>query len=367
MSDHEFDNYLALLSRLLKLGDKQRDAIAGELRSHLEDRLDELLARGISRDQAVRQALEEFGDAAAMAAEFAAIRGAKRKRWIMRLTTASVAATLLIAAGIFTFWPGHNAGPGAAKIVAQAPAGGDSASSVRTAEAADKPRAVKEILDSRLSVEFSEKPLVDVAKQLSEQSGVTIYLDARRLEEAGVNVDTPITIAFRDIRFRTLLELMLGELDLAYLIKDDILVLTTLERAESPDMAIVRVYDCRELLALPRPPGSVPKVVQGGSGGFFAVQDVPPTKSTLDQQGAGSGEDGAVQPGNSDSDNLIEVITTIVDPECWVDVGGPSSVAEYKGLLTIAATQDTHQKVERLLNMLHQAGNLRELKVTVVE
>ena len=202
MSDQEFDNYLALLSRLLRLGDKQRDAIAGELRSHLEDRLDELLARGVPRDEAVRQALEEFGDAAGLAAEFVSLRRHRRNRWIMRLTTASVAAIVLIAAGIFTFWPGNNAGPGAAKLVAQAqqpdtksnPTGND-----RAPERKDEV-AIKDIFERRMAFDFVEKPLTSVANQLSEQTGITIYLDAKHLEEAGVNIDTPITKTFRDMR-----------------------------------------------------------------------------------------------------------------------------------------------------------------------
>src|SRR6202008_3010532 len=66
MSDHEFNNYLTLLAGLLRLGDKQRRAIAEELRTHLEDRVEELLARGVSRDEAVQRALAEFGDAAGL-------------------------------------------------------------------------------------------------------------------------------------------------------------------------------------------------------------------------------------------------------------------------------------------------------------
>jgi len=46
MSDREFENYLALLSSLLRLDRKQRASIADELRAHLEDRLEELLACG---------------------------------------------------------------------------------------------------------------------------------------------------------------------------------------------------------------------------------------------------------------------------------------------------------------------------------
>ena len=99
MSDREFDNYLALLAKLLRLDGQQREAIAGELRAHLEDRLDELLARGVPRDEAVKLALEEFGDAAGLAAEFGSISRNRRRRWLMRVTTFSAAAIVLVAAG----------------------------------------------------------------------------------------------------------------------------------------------------------------------------------------------------------------------------------------------------------------------------
>src|SRR5689334_1413802 len=124
MSDREFENYLTLLAGLLRLSGKQRDAIADELRSHLEDRLDELMARGVSREEAVKQALAEFGDAAGLAGQFLAVQRNRKRRWLMRMTTFSIAATILVAAGIAIFWPGRNAAPGIAAVVAQAPRGG---------------------------------------------------------------------------------------------------------------------------------------------------------------------------------------------------------------------------------------------------
>src|SRR5262245_63389312 len=102
MSDREFENYLTLLASLLQLSGKQREAIAEELRSHLEDRLEELMARGVSREEAVKQALAEFGDAAGLAGQFATISWNRKRRWLVRLMTFSVAATVLIAASLIT-------------------------------------------------------------------------------------------------------------------------------------------------------------------------------------------------------------------------------------------------------------------------
>src|SRR6476619_2314747 len=116
MSDREFENYLTLLAGLLRLDGRQREAIADELRSHLEDRLDELVARGLSREEAVRQALAEFGDAAGLAGQFATISQRRKRRWLMRMTTFSVAAMVLLAASLAIFWPGQNAAPGVGAV-----------------------------------------------------------------------------------------------------------------------------------------------------------------------------------------------------------------------------------------------------------
>ena len=63
MSEPEFEIYLSLLSKFLRLDAAQKADIAEELRIHLEERLAELTAEGQSREDAIRLALEEFGDA----------------------------------------------------------------------------------------------------------------------------------------------------------------------------------------------------------------------------------------------------------------------------------------------------------------
>lgn len=52
MSEQEFESYLRLLARFLNLSGNQRTAIARELRTHMEDQLDELMARGFTREEA---------------------------------------------------------------------------------------------------------------------------------------------------------------------------------------------------------------------------------------------------------------------------------------------------------------------------
>ena len=379
MSDHEFNNYLSLLAGLLRLGEKQRRAIAEELRTHLEDRLEELLARGMSREEATRQALAEFGDAAGLAAQFASISRGRRRRWLMRAISFSVAAMLLIAAGLAIFWPGRNAGPGAALVVAQAP---KQAEAKDETAAARRPR-IEDVLNKSMDLEFKETPLREVASQLTQKTGVTFYLNAKTLSDAGVPLDAPITGVFRNLKLRTILALMLQDLDLAYMeIEEEAFLITTPDHAES--RLVIRVYDCRDLLAMEAPKGSdefLPIApVRMSGGGFFAVQDEVPARGGANQsqpsnppaapdppgggRGGGIGEvpTRPITRHELRADRLVNLITTNVSPQSWDAVGGPGSISEYNGLIVISQTGDCHNQVEHLLNMLREAAGLEASK-----
>src|SRR5262249_41984553 len=100
MPDREFDLYLSLLSRFLRVSGAQRSEISHDVRDRRDERLEELAARGVPREEAIRRALEELGDAAELASHFTRIAHLKRRRLIMRWTFGTVtalAASLLVA------------------------------------------------------------------------------------------------------------------------------------------------------------------------------------------------------------------------------------------------------------------------------
>ena len=105
MTNREFENYLTLVSRLLRLKRGQTEQIAGELRDHLELRVAELTESGVDVDEATRMALEEFGDAASLAGQFQFISETYRRRWMMRFATLSVAGLFLTAVLVMAMWP----------------------------------------------------------------------------------------------------------------------------------------------------------------------------------------------------------------------------------------------------------------------
>src|SRR5688572_14276662 len=131
MSEREFDLYLSLLTRFLRLDPAQREQIADELRDHFEERFEELLESGLSREEAIRATLDEFGDAAGLAAHFSHI-GNRRRRMIMRCTFGTAAGLVAAVFLATTFWPDVPPVPGPARAVAQQPAAAEK-------EAAPKP------------------------------------------------------------------------------------------------------------------------------------------------------------------------------------------------------------------------------------
>src|SRR6185295_19004044 len=89
----------------------------------------------------------------------------------------------------------------------------------------------------------------------------------------------------------------------------------------------------------------------GGTGGFG---------------GSGSAPGGMPRGGGviADFDSLIELITTTIDPDSWDDVGGPGSIAEFATNLSlvISQTQETHDKIDRLLAQLRE---IQDEQVTI--
>ncbi len=124
MSQQEFDHYLSLLARMLKLTPTQREEIADELRTHLEERLADLQADGHDRDAAIRLALDEFGDASVLAHDFTETaqraKHQRSRRRLMQTTAGTLIAAAVVTFAVMTLTPNNFKG-----MPTQAPAKAD--------------------------------------------------------------------------------------------------------------------------------------------------------------------------------------------------------------------------------------------------
>lgn len=133
----------------------------------------------------------------------------------------------------------------------------ENASSYRPSEAEAK---INRALREKTSVDFRETPLADAIDYLKTRHGIEIVLDGRGMSEAGAGPSTPITRNLNNISLRSVLKLILGDLGMTYVVKDDVLLITSIEAADS--MTTVRVYDVGDLvIPIPDPrqtPGFMP-------------------------------------------------------------------------------------------------------------
>ena len=174
--------------------------------------------------------------------------------------------------------------------------------------------AINTALNSPVRFEFAETPLADVVEFLRKLTGVQVILDHKALEGVGIGSDTPITLSLSNVSLRSALKIMLRQLELTFMVADEVLLITTPEEVET--RLIMRVYPVLELVV---------------------------NKSAEDTE--------------EDFDSLIQVIVSTVAPQSWEDVGGAGSIAPFPNAKALVCSQtgEIHEQIETLLTTLRKA------------
>ncbi|HLJ94322.1 MAG TPA: hypothetical protein VKU02_14140 [Gemmataceae bacterium] len=145
-----------------------------------------------------------------------------------------------------------------------------------------KERAVLRTLDAPISVSFKNSRFEDVIDYLQTVTGLPIAVHRTALEAVGVSYDTPVTLQIKGVALRSVLRKILNELGLAYVVKDETLQVVTAEEARAT--LVVRVHYIGDLLF----------------GGELARQ---------------------IQAAQ-----LIELITSTIEPQSWQGHGGSGKI-----------------------------------------
>lgn len=388
MSEQEFEVYLRLIAKLLRLSDAQREAISDELRDHMEARLDELMDGGMDREKAVHAAIEEFGDAAGLAEEFTQItRHYTLRRRIMRTSIGALAAAATIALAFLYMLPQDRPGvAGPTETFAQGADATEQALLASTQEAA----GTLKLLSRRITVDYGQTPLGGVFDHLREETGVNIFVNWTAMQRIGIDEDYPLTLSLRDTSAQTVLSLMCQLLNPAlpesidYAVMDDVVVVAT--ASEINDIRVVRIYDCLDLMggavahaAAGQTPagmesagmmGSFGDPGMGGFGGEMAMGGEgygggyggmgggygTGEQATRAAGGRSSGRSGGAyggygmgrgMPMQPHAGELINVVGTLLD--------GGGSVTSYDGMLVVIAGHKTHHRIQETLTMMRSA------------
>lgn len=160
---------------------------------------------------------------------------------------------------------------------------------------------------------FTETPLRDVVAHIKDGLGLPITIDMKALEDAGIDLETPITLDASTGTVRSALRRILDPIALTWMVRDECLLITTQETAA--ENLAVRLYP------LPCAAGS-----------------------------------------DTDADSLAALVDVIQSTTggvaAWADFGGHGTVRPSPdgSALVIAQTEETHDEVEGLMRSLHERG-----------
>ena len=242
-----------------------------------------------------------------------------------------------------------------------------------------KSSAEKEIegrLNQSVNLNFNNLPLKDVLEDIRAMYQINIVPDMAALEQEGISLERPVTLKLEQISLKSALNLMLRNVHLTWVVKDEVLQITTESQARGKMSTVT--YQVTDLILPVENHGSVsgtsmnPLITRGtgtsggnnnGPGGQPSPIQTPLSLSGGQPVGTPTGGDLGQSDSNWNKKNgqtteeaLIRLITSTIEPQSWSTVGGSGTI-EYYPLtmsLVINQTPNIQEQVADLLNNLRR-------------
>ena len=160
----------------------------------------------------------------------------------------------------------------------------------------EKERKLLKSLNEPVTANWKNSRFEDVIEYLSTVSGQSIILDKKAMDEQEVTYESAVNFTSpRPISFRSALRKVLADMNLTFVIKDELIYVTSPKTAK--DMMVTRVYPIGDLVA----------------SGFWTDGTRLPPGITM----------------QAEADNarfIIDLIKQSVDPGSWVGEGGQGTI-----------------------------------------
>jgi hypothetical protein len=162
-------------------------------------------------------------------------------------------------------------------------------------------------LEKPVTLNFDRpRPLGQVLQLLQTQTGIEFFIDHSALREVDVTIETPISIQLlTEFKLKSVLALILNPLDLTYIVKNELLCITSISKAK--EMYLKKTYNVADLV------GDNPKP-------------------------------------------LIDLIEAVVSPESWNEGGEVNSGED--GKLIVVQKPGVHTEIDELLQKLREMNAL---------
>ncbi len=246
-----------------------------------------------------------------------------------------------------------------------------------------------------------KRPLNEVLAQLAKVVDINIHLDDEGLREEGLSPDAPIDLELTsDIQLKSCLTLILEQHHLCYIIKNEVLNITSETKKESHASFYQQVLPVGDLVipipnfvASPRMglAGALHDAMSNavGTGSGFNTSPTPmaAVASREGRQNSGAinpavmanmaprlpggagnqpagGPGGAAGGSGADFDTLMDLITQTVSPATWEHNGGKGNIAASPTNLSLVVSQ-TQEVHEQIVDLLEQLRRMQDLQVTI--
>ena len=167
---------------------------------------------------------------------------------------------------------------------------------------------IRSALGQPVAIHVSDTPLDEVLASMQKDHGIQIRINQGALDEEGIRRNSPVSFQIEAVTLHSALTLMLRDIGLAYVVRDEVVSVTT------PDDALGYVQTDAYVI----------------------------------------GQDSLI-----DANELAAIIVRHIDPDSWSHVGGEGVISPVAGVLVVTQSADVHLKIERLLTQLDAKKNNR--------
>jgi type II secretory pathway component GspD/PulD (secretin) len=243
-------------------------------------------------------------------------------------------------------------------------------------------KQIERQLSKPVTLSFSDTPLKAVIEDLRLEQSLNIYVDTRALDNAGISLDRPVSVKLDQVSLKSVLNLLLRPMHLTYVIKDEVLQITTEDQARG---GLKRtVYQVADLVIPVENFGTVGSIQPLGVQGINPNPATQPMPSPVTgpqslNGGAAVGQPtGSMANANSpfatqqttsaavpevkkntthtNEEVLIKLIQNNIEPKSWAEMGGPGTIDFFPHTLSLVVNQtpDIQDQIRELLDSLRR-------------
>jgi len=257
-------------------------------------------------------------------------------------------------------------------------------------------RGIERKLEMPNSFYWKDAKLDDIIQDLKTLTGINVMANLRALKDANISLDMPMSLNLENVKTKSALNVLLEQAKLTWVIKDQVLQITTLEDAKGKTKSMIHAVadlivpvdnhqtpECFNLTsALMRHINKNGAIQHGGTSPYMPPNSLPlssglptghygNTSTVTGTNASGALPNGAIPnpntkllPGQTMETLLMDLIKNTVAQTSWSEQGGPGTIQFYPlGMaLVVNQTLEVQEEVAALLAALRR---LQDLEIAI--